>query len=383
MARVPTLHDYARALCEAGRASAAATYLAALRTIVRHATVPAERLTTDHADAYADARPVSPETRRQYRSAVTCWRRYLATGSLTRDVPGVSARDLADFQAWLEGGRGGKASPIAPLTAYARACDVAKIARHAGVADPARITGDHIGAYLAKIADQQPMTRHLAVIAVRYYAEWQGIDDPTTGSKVPVPKRQPKPRPTPETLLTHMLGCGNPVVVAMTALGAFGGLRIFEIVKAHAEDFEAETHDDMLQLTVLGKGTNGGKERTVTLDIPEWLWPRMAPVWVPGITTGRLFPQFREDKVYGPRAARQLLQQVARDGGHPGSFHPHTLRHYAATAAWDETKDLFAVKAMLGHSDIERTLIYVKAWDNDKARQTARALRRRADRLAG
>lgn len=47
--------------------------------------------------------------------------------------------------------------------------------------------------------------------------------------------------------------------------------------------------------------------------------------------------------------------------------HPHALRHSAGWELWQQTKDVQKVKKLLGHKNIETTMIYLDHQDDDRA----------------
>lgn len=60
-----------------------------------------------------------------------------------------------------------------------------------------------------------------------------------------------------------------------------------------------------------------------------------------------------------PRYIEQVLKSYIKKAGIDKDIHVHCLRHTYATAMYQQTKDLEALRKLLGHSKIQTTLIYM------------------------
>jgi integrase/recombinase XerC len=136
---------------------------------------------------------------------------------------------------------------------------------------------------------------------------------------------------------------------ALLALMFDTGLRSAEVVSLEPADVDL---DDQL-VTVLGKGL---KERRVpfssgvALLLREWLEAR-------GDEPGPLF-------LLKQAGLRMLFQRIREDVGLE-VFHPHSVRHTAATQMLRANMDLHSVKRVLGHSHISTTERYLSLADQD------------------
>lgn len=131
---------------------------------------------------------------------------------------------------------------------------------------------------------------------------------------------------------------------AIVLLARFACLRRSEIASLHTKNREG----DLLRVT--GKGQ---KVRMVALstELLELL-VRLEAVrgdgfYFPGRITGHRHP----DSVY------DTIKRLT-------SWHPHSLRHRGATAAYRATNDLLGLQAMLGHSSAATTERYVTLGDD-------------------
>ena len=59
-------------------------------------------------------------------------------------------------------------------------------------------------------------------------------------------------------------------------------------------------------------------------------------------------------------AVRKCMLRIGQKLNLPFSIHPHMLRHSAAIAYLEKTKDLYMTKEFLGHREIDNTLIYLQ-----------------------
>lgn len=152
---------------------------------------------------------------------------------------------------------------------------------------------------------------------------------------------------------------------AILRLLAHGGLRATEVCKL---DYPAHLREreEGLEIFVRGKGKRlewSPLPRSTAQAIRRWLRVRGEDPGPLFLSTGRKKRLSRHD-VY----ARVTLRAEMADVGH---VHPHELRHYAATEAWEESQDLAAVSAYLRHSNISTTQRYVDRIDVMKVKQRA------------
>jgi integrase/recombinase XerD len=256
-------------------------------------------------------------------------------------------RDLADFTAYLAGGR-----------------------------SVATATTDDIRAYLGDQAKRgmQPATvaRRLSAIRQLYrflYAEGQRKDDPA--AVLEGPKRG---RALPKTLtlaevdrLLRVAGDFDPHAPPAMRLRAARlaclvellyatGLRVSELVALPA----SAALRDARVIVVRGKGN---KERLVPLN--DAAKQAMAAYLALAAESGGsanskwLFPSFGDSgHLTRQHFARELKALAAAAGLRPAQLSPHVLRHAFASHLLHNGADLRVVQTLLGHADISTTQIY-------------------------
>ena len=138
-------------------------------------------------------------------------------------------------------------------------------------------------------------------------------------------------------------------------------MRRAEIAQVHERDLMR----DLLgwSLVVHGKGR---RDRVLPLTDDQASALRLAcrGGWMlPGRIEGHL----------SPRRVGELAAEALAEG-----WTAHTLRHRAATAVHEQTGDLLAVQAMLGHASVATTQRYVATSDDRLRRAMATATGRRA-----
>ena len=171
-----------------------------------------------------------------------------------------------------------------------------------------------------------------------------------------IPRKVPRLAADGEVELA-LLGAPLPET-AMILLGRLAGLRLTEIATLHTSQREY----DVLRIT--GKGE---KQRRVPVNddlmhvLLELEDERHGGYYFPGRYGGHLHPA-------------SVNKIITRRLG----ANPHSLRHAAATAAYDGTRDLRAVQEFLGHSSLATTERYLHVGlDAVRAAANATSLPRR------
>lgn len=224
----------------------------------------------------------------------------------------------------------------------------------------------HIEEALAATRHLAPDTRHSMLASWRLFYRWAVAKklvmmDPTAGvDGIRVPIRVP--RVAPDNSISAALCSADERDRALVMLGRYACLRLTEITTLHMRHRE----DD--RLTVRGKGD---KERIVFVndDLMRALrtLERGQPhgYYFPGETSGHLHPQ----------SVHKIIKRVT-------GWHPHSLRHAGATAAYRATGDLRAVQDMLGHASLATTQRYLHLDDEARRRVAAATTIQRPDRIA-
>lgn len=194
------------------------------------------------------------------------------------------------------------------------------------------------------LANETRRSRRSSVKSFYGWARRTGLieTDPTEGLKT-IRQRNRIPKPVPEDILATALANASDEQRLMLLLGAYAGLRRSEIAAVHGDDVTDTA------LTVAGKG---GKTRTIPLH------PRLRAD-LAGVR-GWAFPSPLDPK----RPASHDYIASRLEAILPRPWTPHSLRHRAATQWFRASKDITQVQALLGHSSVETTMLYVLV-DND------------------
>lgn len=240
---------------------------------------------------------------------------------------------------------------VTTMRAAGRSAGTVKLHRHylgllAGeLRNPWQVSPRTLVAFMARDG-WSAETRKSARSVVRSFYRWaHGMgymaDDPAFA--LPSVKVPPgRPRPTPEHLVRQLLHSPDDRLALMGLLAAYGGLRAGEIARVHGRDLVES--GGMAELVITGKG---GKVRAVPVLNPRLLCRLRAvgPTWA--------FPNGYGSHL-SPAHVSKLLSRALPDG-----WTAHTLRHRFGTQAFRGTRDLLAVSALLGHSQLDTTKRYV------------------------
>lgn len=176
--------------------------------------------------------------------------------------------------------------------------------------------------------------------------------------KIKLPRRVPRAlgRPDVIRLLTVL---PDRRAHALVALGLYNGLRAVEMTRLRVEDYDGDV------LFLKGKG---GHERIVPVGrhtrsmLDQWLAER-------GTQPGWMFPSCtRQGAAITPNHVSILMARWFRAAGVKTARFDgkscHALRHTCATDAIREQKiDVRTVQALLGHSQLSSTMIYIRPGD--------------------
>jgi integrase len=263
------------------------------------------------------------------------------TSAKTREVERMTARNDAltiSWLAWLESGN------LSPNTLRLRRH---AIARFAAGRDLTAVTTADIVAYLAaQPGGDWSRAGHLAAIRSFYlWAHGTGLMPANPALMVRSIKVHERSRPPlPSSVLDQaIVHATDDLTRNALLLGSRAGLRRAEIAAFHSSNVRGDC------MTIVGKG---GKERTIPLH-PD-LEPlaadlRRSPGW--------LFPSHVKP---GEHVTPETIQRAVSAALGP-PWTTHDLRRHAATQWYDRGgRDLRAVQELLGHSDPETTVRYVR-----------------------
>jgi integrase/recombinase XerC len=136
------------------------------------------------------------------------------------------------------------------------------------------------------------------------------------------------------------LRTGNLSEQAMIMLGRFAALRLNEIATLHSSHREGDV------LRILGKGDN-----TRMVPISEELLEVLVRLEKLNGGGGYYFPGRFGGHMH-PQALNKIITRVS-------GCNPHSLRHAAATRAYEVTHDLRAIQELLGHASLATTERYI------------------------
>lgn len=244
-------------------------------------------------------------------------------------------KNLGQYQRWL------KASNRRKSTIDTRSWWVRNLAKSLDWKPAQDITTEEILTW-ATDQDWAPSTRKSAITSVKSFYLWASttsiITDNPCATIAPVRVPRAKSRPTPDTVLSEALKrAANTEEKLMLFLAAYAGLRRFEIASLHTRDVDAGW------MSVHGKG---GTTRIVPVHpvLLELLALKTTGYYFPGRFTGHRHPDY-----IGRRISKMLG---------PG-YTAHNLRHWFASTAFKNTRNIRAVQELLGHANVSTTQIYV------------------------
>jgi site-specific recombinase XerD len=133
------------------------------------------------------------------------------------------------------------------------------------------------------------------------------------------------------------------------------GMRRAELCRLKVEDI------DSTRMLIHIRHGKGGKDRDVPLS-PKvletlreyWRWMKPKTYLFPGTINGS-----RADKPITPKVLWEACREAAARAGITKAVRPHLLRHSFATHLVEGGADLPTVQALLGHTDLKPTSIYL------------------------
>lgn len=182
----------------------------------------------------------------------------------------------------------------------------------------------------------------------RAYYRWLKGENPFDGIKSTKTVRNRAPRvPSDQDVHDMLARCGDLRDRAVLLL-LLNGLRSDEVTRLAREDFKWVEEYRTFILRVVGKGE---KERMVPtiLETAEVVSAYLsirkdASTWLAVAPEGKRM------------TTRQVQYIVEKWSGN--TLRPHALRHFYATRILRRTKNLMAVRDLLGHADIQTTQVY-------------------------
>lgn len=226
--------------------------------------------------------------------------------------------------------------------------------------DPATVTADEIGAWLAR-PEWSAWTRCAYYAHARSFFGWlhesgRRDDNPTARLRAP---RSPETRPQPLTAdeVDRALAAAGADQRAWLMLGIFAGLRAHEIAKIRGEDVT----DDAIY--VLGKG---GKQAIIPTHPALWELAQSKPRY------GYWFPSTISALGHvHPKTISIATTRLFRDLGITGSS--HRARHTYGTNLLRGGANIRVVQKLMRHSSLKSTEHYLGV-DDGELRQAIESL---------
>jgi integrase len=231
--------------------------------------------------------------------------------------------------------------------------------------DPWAITTEQLAQWLS-CPDWAPQTRRASRSSVTVFYRWAvragHLEKSPAEDLDTVRCPRALPRPAPRDVIREGLAEADDMTRLALMLAAYAGLRRGEIASLHTSEIG---HD---QLRVVGKG---GHHRDVPLhpelqsalqaELERRRRGRTGSGWPLEYVTeaGYLFPS----PVIPGAPLTPHHMGVLMAAALPGKWTAHTLRHYFATAAYAQERDLRAVQELLGHTKPETTALYAAVPD--------------------
>jgi len=217
----------------------------------------------------------------------------------------------------------------------------------------------------SRFQDRAPATAQQSICTLRSFYRWlvasrRRHDDPTTGLKLRPVHHQPHRPYSPQELRALLAATENdpPRTLrdrAMLLLFIGGGLRLSELAGMRGEDIDWEAGCILLH----GKGA---KER--------WIAPGEAVI--------RLLREYVNGQAgavwgIGIAAIEAMINRRAEEAG-LGRVHPHGFRHTFAIRFLEESRDLDALRIILGHETLKQAAEYAAYGATTRALDQQRAL---------
>jgi integrase len=255
-----------------------------------------------------------------------------------------------DWVGWL------RLKGMAPRSIRLRYDLVRATARRLDIARPADVTLGDLERYCASNDWSREMRRSVRTSLVSFF-DWcvsHGLlsNNPAAGLPT-VMQESPKPRPCPDDLWRQLIETAPPRELLMIRLAGEAGLRRGEVARFHTDDLIG--HPGSYSLRIVGKGS---KQRVVPItdSLADAIRAHCASGFLfPGDDSGHLSPAYLGTMVSALK---------------PPGWSMHKLRTMYGTRAFRGSRNIMAVKMLLGHASVNTTMIYL-AVDDDEVRAAA------------
>lgn len=138
---------------------------------------------------------------------------------------------------------------------------------------------------------------------------------------------------------------------AAVSLMYSAGLRVSELINIMPKEIDSK------QMFVMVRGGKGKKDRTTLLSENCLLLLReYFKVYRP---EKYLFYGAKKNRPYSQSSIEAMVRRAAKKAGITKKVTPHTFRHSFATHLLEGGCNLFYIKELLGHSNIQTTMVYL------------------------
>lgn len=249
-----------------------------------------------------------------------------------------------------------RADSYAPTYIRSTTDAVDRICRDQQLTDPRSLTTAHVRAFF----NGRPLStgsRLQYLVALRAFATWAKIPDPTRDIRRP-PARRRKAKPISESDRVRVLDylkVHNRRAYAIAVLALYGGLRACEIGRLRREHILLDPLGEGGIITVVnGKGGKTGDVHVtpIVIDILKGL-PEQGPLF--DLT---------------PNTVTVTFRYWARKAGVRASL--HQCRHWFITWTWRSSKDPFATRRQARHEQLATTEGYIESEQGDERAAAAR-----------
>ena len=242
---------------------------------------------------------------------------------------------------------------LSPRTIETYTSHVARFARHFG--KPPDVLGlDQIREYQLHLLQRQVSWSlfNQAVCALRFFYNVT-LRRGWPVEHLPYGKR---PRRLPVVLspeeVQRLLACVRPLKHRVLLTTAYAcGLRLSEAIHLRPQDIDSS------RMQVWVRQGKGQKDRRVPLSAK--LLQELREYWLKQKPRTWLFPGQPPHRTLDPGGIQRSMKQAVQDAGLAKRATPHTLRHSYATHLLEAGLDLPTLQALLGHSSISTTLLYL------------------------
>ena len=175
---------------------------------------------------------------------------------------------------------------------------------------------------------------------------WLDFDPTTRLPRPPRPRRRPKPLASAQ-LATVLERAAEPHRTWFM-LAAYAGLRCIEIARIRREHISEQE--------VWVRQGKGGRERFIPTHPALWRVVAELPAGPIAVDKNKMTLSAPQVSHRGNHRLRPLV---------PGAS-MHRLRHWFGTEAYRATRDVLAVRDLMGHADVATTQVYVEIVDGQR-----------------